>query len=306
MSRARTEPFKVSVVELAQDKGWIGQALRQIPDELLREADRRAEQDACWQKKHNDPNRLPFTNPWQFFIGLPDGSPLLKKICRAAQSQIVAFRHISHLSMGIATANTDWQQVNSEARATGDKRRAEHAATKAANALLQFNRCEEFRKEWVAHDPTLRAKREANAANWLKQRRAVLIHRCKRREADILKPLPQWATVRADFPLETLLSELWVRIDADGTPGLMFWRNEALTKLVLTLRQMPQTRFCNRGYDYIKNFRQNLGLIPVSDSACLIWDVEISPRVQGGWPVKGMERNGNLVFQRHFRLRNSH
>jgi hypothetical protein len=207
--------------------------------------------------------------------------------------------------MGIATANTDWQQVNSEARATGDKRRAEHAANKAANALLQFNRCEEFRKEWVESVPALRAKREANAANWLKQRRAVLIHRCKRRAADTLKPLPRWATVRADFPLETLLSELWVRIDADGTPGLMFWRNEALTKLVLTLRQMPQTRFCNRGYDYIKNFRQNLGLIPVSDSDCMIWDVKIDPCTKGGWIVKGMERNGNRVFQRHFCLRNT-
>jgi hypothetical protein len=304
MSRARTEPFKVSVVELTQDKGWIGQALRRIPDELLREADRRAEQDACWKEKHHDPNRLPFPDPWQFFIDLPDGSPLLKRICRAAQSQIVAFRQISRLAMGVATANTDWQQVNAAARAIGDNRRAAHAANKAANALSHFSLSEEIRREWVESNPALQEGREADAANWLTQRRAALIHRGKRRAADTLKPLPRWATVRADFPLETLLSELWVRIDTDGTPGLMFWRNEALTKLVLTLRQMPQTRFCNRGYDYIKNFRQNLGLTPVSDSDCMIWDVKIDPCAKGGWIVKGMERNGNLVFQRHFRLCN--
>ena len=306
MSHSSATPFRISLVELAQDKGWIGQALRRIPDELLREGDRRAEQDACLQRRRNDPNRLPFSDPWQSLLDItPDASPLLKKICRAAQSQILAFRHISHLAIGVATPNTDWQQVNSAARAVGDNLSAAYAANKAANALSHYSLAGEIRKEWIHSNPALKERREADAGNWLKQRRAVLIHRSKRSEADTLKPLPRWASVRADFSLETLITELWVRIDSEGTPGLMFWRNEALTKLVLTLRQMPQARFCNQGYDYIKNFRQKLGLIPVSDSYCLIWDVKIAPCAKGGWIVKGMERNGNLIFQKHFRLCNT-
>jgi hypothetical protein len=299
MSRARTERFKNSIVKLAQDNGWIGQALRQIPAEMLREANRRAEQDACSQKRHNDPNRLPFSNPWQSLLDLtPDGSPLLGKICRSAQSQLVAFRHISHLALGIATSNTDWQQECLAARGAGDKRRSDHAARKTANGLSRFNAAEDFRKEWIRGDPV----RKESAEAWQRQRRVQLVHRQQRSEAETFKPLPRWQDIQTQFPVETLLTVLWVRIRKHGPPGLMFWRNTALTKLVLTLRQMPQARFCNRGYDYVKNFRQNLGLIPVSDSGCMIWDVKIDACAKGGWIVKGMERNGNLVFQEHFRL----
>lgn len=198
MSRARTEPSKLSVVELAQDKGWIGQALRQIPGELLREADRRAEQDACSQRQRNDPNRLPFSNPWQSLLDItPDASPLLKKLCLSARSQIVAFRHISHLAMGIATSNTDWQQACLAARAAGDKHRSDHAARKTANALSRFSASEDFRGEWVQGDPA----RQENAASYQEQRRAQLVHRQQRREADTFKPLPRWRDIQTQFPL---------------------------------------------------------------------------------------------------------
>jgi hypothetical protein len=304
MSRTPASQRRISVVALAQDKGWIGQALRQIPDELLREADRRAEQDACSQTRHHDPNRLPFSDPWQSLLDItPDASPLLKKICRSAQSQIVAFRHVSHLAMGIATSNTDWHHECLAARAAGDKGRSNHAARKTANSLSRFSAAEEFRKEWVQSNPALQKIRAADAANWLKQRRTVLIHRQRRSEAETFKPLPRWRDIQVQFPLEALLTILWVRIRTDGPPGLMFWGNEALRKLVLTLRRRDPMQFCNLGRDFIKNFRQNLGLIPVGDFDCMISDIEINAPQNRGWLVKGMERNGNLVFQEHFRPR---
>jgi hypothetical protein len=299
MSHSSATPFRISVVELAQDKGWIGQALRRIPDELLREADRRAEQDACSQRRRNDLNRLPFTDPWQSLLDItPDASSLLKKICRAAQSQILAFRQISHLAMGVATSNTDWQQECLAARAAGDKRRADHAARKTANALSRFSAAEDFRKEWVRGNPA----RQESAAKYQEQRRAQLVHRQQRSEAEIFKPLPRWRDTQKQFPVEMLLTVLWVRAGTDGPPGLMFWGNESLSKFLLTMRQRRREDFCNLGRDFVKNFRQNLGLIPVGDFDCMISDVQISPCRNGGWLVKGMERNGNPVFQEHFRL----
>jgi hypothetical protein len=43
------EPLRVWVVELAQGKGWRGQASGEIPAEKAREADRRAEQDVGYE-----------------------------------------------------------------------------------------------------------------------------------------------------------------------------------------------------------------------------------------------------------------
>jgi hypothetical protein len=103
--------------------------------------------------------------------------------------------------------------------------------------------------------------------------------------------------------LETLLAFEWLRFGMDIAPGFMFWRNEALTKLVLALFP-PKDELCNLGRDFIKNVRQNLRLIPVSDAACCIWDVKVSKDGDGAWHVCGKERNGKLVFRTCFRLSN--
>jgi hypothetical protein len=189
--------------------------------------------------------------------------------------------------------NTDWQQECLAARAAGDKCRSDHAARKTANALSQFSVTEDFRKEWARGDPA----RQESAANYQKQRRAQLVHRQQRSEAEIFKSLPRWRDIQKQFPLETLLADQWVRIRTDGPPGFMFWRKEPLTKFVLTLRHRQRTDFAELGRDSIKKLRQNLGLISVNDSACMIWDVEITGNGQARWHVKGMERNGNLVFE---------
>ena len=263
---------------------------------MLREADRRAKQDAAALMEHKDPNRLPLPDPWQFLIDLPDTSLLSKKICRAAQSQFAAFRQICRLATGVATSNTDWQQKALKAAKAGDKRQSDYAAIKAGYALWKFKLARSLVREW-SHD---NLARKANAKAWQERWRTQRVHRGERGDAEKPKPLPQWSTIQRDFPIETLLVFRWVRVRSDGPPGFMFWRNEALTKLVLALREMPRSRFCEQGRDYIKNLRQNLQLIPVSDAACMIWDVEITSRSEGGWLVKGMERTCNLIFQEGF------
>jgi hypothetical protein len=311
MTHTPAQPFRVSVVELAQDKGWIGQALRRIPDELLREADRRAEQDACSQKKHNNPNRLPFSNPWRSLLDLtPDASPLLKKLCLAAQSQIMAFRHISHLAMGIATLNTDWQQQAVRARNAGDKRQSDHAAIKVANALSQFNLARTVGKEWSKDDPA----RKENVESWQKRWRAQLVHRGKTRDAEGTKPLPRWSAIQRDFPLQTFLVFRWVRVRSDGPPGFMFWSKVALAQLANYVQKdvnsMSDPAFrlaylqgLNLMTDldarcaYVKKLCQRLGLLSVNDATCYVWRLNIEPCHDGGFNVIGKERNGTEIFR---------
>jgi len=56
---------KGSVVAWARQKGWIGQALKLVEPWMLEEADRWAEQNADYQSKNKEPNRLPLLDPWQ-------------------------------------------------------------------------------------------------------------------------------------------------------------------------------------------------------------------------------------------------
>src|SRR5206468_959149 len=122
-------------VELAADKGWIGGALRTLPDWMRREADRVAEQNAEYQQEHQDPDRLPLPNPWPFFLSSPVVPQQIKKVCQAAESQLVALRHLGHMRMGIATLNTDWHGEAAKAKAAGDKGRYDHAVAKLASTL---------------------------------------------------------------------------------------------------------------------------------------------------------------------------
>jgi len=66
----------------------IGQELRRCENWFLEAADKDAEWRAGYQEKHQDPNRLPFPDPWQFLLDAPAVPPNLKKVFRAAQSQL--------------------------------------------------------------------------------------------------------------------------------------------------------------------------------------------------------------------------
>lgn len=281
---------------LAQDRGWIGQALSHIPNDLLQEADRWAEFNADSLRKHNDPKRLPLPDPWQCLLDMPVIGDLGKKICSAAQSQLVALRQLCRMATGVATSESDWQQRAVKAAAEGDQRQSEHAANKVAAALWRFEAAQAILRGYGGKDPARRAK----AQEWQERRRAQLVHRGKRSEAGESKRLPRWKEIQAHLSLETRLAFGWVRLRPDGPPGFMFWRNEALRKVIPVLRRGAQTPLKNLGRDYMKNLRQNLGLIPVNAAACTVWDVTVRSRVEGGWLVTGRERSGKRIFDEPF------
>ncbi|MGA2555037.1 MAG: hypothetical protein ABSG04_02020 [Verrucomicrobiota bacterium] len=286
MSQAPAKPFKLTLVELAQDKGWISQFLREIPDWMLREADRRAEQGACWQKEHRDPNRLPLPDPWQFLIDAPAVSPLHKKVCRAAQSQLTAVRKFCHLAIGVATLNTDWHQEALAAKVAGDKRRSDHAAKKAASALSRFSLAEEVCKEWVRGDPA----RKENAEWWQEQRRRELVKRGKGNDMDNPRPFPRAADTQQEHRLAFALVQYWLQMG--DFPGLMFWRNEAAEKMVSAV-VLKQT---NSSAASFKKTRLRLGLIPADIRRVTVWDVKIARREDGVIVVTGFAQDGEQLF----------
>ena len=64
------------------------------------------------------------------------------------------------------------------------------------------------------------------------KRQAQLVHRGKGNEVRQPKQWPSWREFRKQNALVVVLVEWWVRCGTNGVPGLMFWRNEALTKFL--------------------------------------------------------------------------
>jgi len=282
---------KPSLVELARDKGTIGEILRRLPDWLLREADRRAEQNHEAKHKRQEAGRLPLPDPWQFLLEIPAISEEAKKVFRASQSQLAAMRQVCGMATRRATLNCDWYVEAVKAQARGDKRSYEYAAAKLGNALAQYDPVLRALREYGQNDPEFLASLE----QWQSKRRAQLVHRGEGKEWEQIKPWPKWSEIRSRFPIETMVMESWVRFGVDGAPGLMFWRNEPLTKLLLAFTQRDRTRFGNLGRDSIKKTRQRLHLVPVETKAHFIWDVSIDRRTDGTWEVKTFQRNGNCI-----------
>jgi hypothetical protein len=93
-----------------------------------------------------------------------------KAVCRSAQSQHRALRHLIHIAQGIATLNKDWQQESVVAKKFGDQRRYEHAVRKISDAHTLNERVQEDVRN--QNDPELLRQMEL----MLKNRRAQLIH----------------------------------------------------------------------------------------------------------------------------------
>jgi hypothetical protein len=271
------------LVELANDNGLIGQILRRY-QELLPAADKWAAQDAEHQKKHNDPNRLPLPDPWQFLLDAPAVFKIDKTVFRAAQSQLRALRHLIHIVEGIATLNKDWYQESVEARACGNKRRYEHAIRKISDAHILNERVQADARK--CNDPKLLKQME-----WLlKNRRAQLVHRGERNKIEQLKKWPSWNEFSESHRLPAALVELWVRCGINSVPGLMFWRNEALTKFLKV--HLDQS---NLNPQSVKKTRQQLGLVPVGDKKHFVWDCSIRGNNRDR-KIEGYYQNGNRSF----------
>lgn len=280
----QAQQYFASLVELAEDKGLIGQVLRPY-QEFLRAADKWAEQNAESAKKHNDPNRLPLPDPWQFLIDAPVVSSESENVFRAAQSQLGALRHLIHIAQGIATLNKDWYGELIRARTLGDKVGYDHAVGKIADGhIIHAQVQEDVRKQ---NDPELVRQMDRL---W-QRRRAQLVHRGQGKQVNQPKRWPSWEEFRKQNGLPVVLVEWWVRCGRGGVPGLMFWRNEALTKfLKLHLDQV------NLSATSIKKVRQQLGLLGVGDKDHFVWDVSVKANSAGSLEIRGCGRDGKLSF----------
>lgn len=261
--------------------------LRRLPDELLREADRRAEQDyeALWRRR--GPARRPGLDPWQFLIDAPVVTDEFKRVFRAAQSQLAALRRLSGMMMGRATLKTDWYEEAVKALAKGDNRKYEHASTKTANAVSRYDKVQRDLREQAKDDPEL----SRHMDSWFKKRREELVHRGKGNEAEQAKPFPNWNEGREKHKLPCALGEGWVRCGPHGVPGLLFWRNEAQTKfLSYILSQQNLTAHA------VKQTRRRLGLIPLGHHRFCIWHVSITRDQAGKLEVCCYWRDGKRAF----------
>jgi len=274
-----------SLVKLAQDSGLIGQILRRYPAEILRAADKWADQTATYERKHQDPRRLPLPDPWQFLLDAPAVPERDKAVFRAAQSQLPALRHVIHIAEGIATLNTDWYQEAINARDRGDEAGFNHAVSKVADGHVIHAPVQEHARRQM--NPQLSKQMERLS----ERRRAQLIHRGEGNKVRHLRQWPSWIEFRERNGLAVVLVEWWARCGADGAPGLMFWRNEALTKFLKF--HLDQSNLDPQG---VKKVRQQLGLRPVGKKDHLVWDVSIKLNGQGRREIKGYRRNGKQRF----------
>jgi hypothetical protein len=265
----------LSLVKLAQQSGPIGYILRSLHPWMLSAADKWAEQGLDYESKRNIPNRLSLPDPWQFLLDAPSVPPSVKSVCRAAQSQLWAWRRIGRMAMGLATLNDDPHERAMKLKACGDQEQYARTIAKfAAHAVAYGPIQRHFRS--TAKDPKIIRQ----MAQVLKHRRQQLAHRGK--AADMGRSWPSYEKFALSNKLPATLVYLWVYVPASlvlcpperglqlqpGTPGLMFFRNEALTKfLQFALHQKNLTPAT------VKKVRQQLKLIPVGDHQHFIWDV---------------------------------
>lgn len=286
----QAQNYFASVVGLARDRGLIGSVLRTYPDWVWQAADKWAEQDADYQTNYNDPNRLPLPDPWRFLLDLRDVSEMDKGVFRAAQSQLLAFRHLNRIRMGTATLTTDWHREAIRARKTGDEARSNHAANKVANGLWPFVKVSEILREYAKDRPEL-----LNSARvWQERRRKELVRHGALEDFQKPKQWPSHREFRDQNKLAVFLVEWWVRQGINGAPGFMFWRNEPMVEFL-------QLRFKRTSTDLspaeIKKVRQRLGLIPASKNNHAIWSIRIEHDSKENRTIEGLQRNGALGFK---------
>jgi len=290
-----------SVVALARDEGYIGQVLREFPDWILREADRSAAWNLDCDEKHGKPNRLSLPDPWQFLLEVRKVRSCVKDVCRAAQSHLWAWRRIGYMRMGFATLHTDFHEAAITAKAEGDEAKYYHLIAKFADmAVLYAPVQEDVRVN--AKNPEIVRQME----HTLKRRQAQLVHRGEKENARQSKQWQTWAEFAASNRLVAALVSWWVKlpkqigvkvpnfkipgksgliIDSQRIPGLMFFRNDALTEFLKFALQnnalTPQT---------VKKVRQRLRLIPAGKKNHPIWYVSFKQRSDGDWEMNQQPR----------------
>jgi hypothetical protein len=187
--------------ELARDSGPIGLALQEIPDELLRDADRCPDP---WQDLRT--NRILMVGRYiELFTAcasvLPATVELAKRVYSRGELVELARR---------AKTESECEAVNRKLFPkmcrTGAGLLREAAAQHGSNMLKEFEKCEAALKKMMA-------KKCGKAA--------LATHVDK----------PSAEPLRQRYPLLYLMVENWLRCGFRGDPGFMFYSDEALADL---------------------------------------------------------------------------
>lgn len=276
-----------SLTDLSRGKGVISRELSGLPPWMLTEADRWAAETADYQKKHLDPKRLPFPDPWQFLLDAPVVSADAKRVFQAARSQLYGYRQLARKATGVATYNTDWHMEAADAKAAGDEERFAYCLRRVSDALLKYEQVRADMEKVARCDPEFRKQMEAA----YKERRRRLAHHNRVDEIDQAKPLPGAGNIRTEQQLAAMLVEWWVRC-GECLPGLMCFGSKALWVFLSAL----STKARYSTLDSIKRLRQRLDLTPVSEENPFVWSVSIRPLNGGDWHILGQQRDGKEAF----------
>jgi hypothetical protein len=251
---------------------------------MLREMDRLAKQDFDFQDRHNHSDQLPVPDPWKLLLKA-DVSPQVKQVCRAAQSQLPALRHLCGMACHRASRKTEWDRELIKAKEEGNSLAFDRAFSKVFDGLLRAG----FAR-W--YEPQLS---EANR-RLLKERRAHFVKRGLRTDAEGSPLEPSLNQIR-QFKIEYFLVELWVCFHGYDLPGLMFWSTTAITQLLLArLGRLSQTHG-KREHDSTKSARQELGLLPVSAKSPWVWNAKIRRLSGGEIEITLLSRDGHRLSQ---------
>jgi hypothetical protein len=296
ISRRKTFSFAdhASVVVIAKNESLIGEALRSLPDWILRAADKWANQEFECARRKKIPWRqyLPLPDPWSFLLGVRGLPRNTENAFRAARSWLFGLRHLCHMAEGFASLKTDWYLELGKAITDGNKRREEYIRAKLANKFVLSKLIQqEVRSQ---RDQTVREE----AAVWLRKRRAQITHRCRgeRVKAEAFDPILRVPELEKTFPLEYHLVEAWLCFPNGPWPGLMFWSNKAMTKWLFYRMGRDPKNNANLGRDRVKKTRQCLGLVPVDEKSPIVWDASVLRSNSGNLKVTGSARDGKEAF----------
>ena len=208
---------------------------------------------------------------------------------RAAQSQLVALRHLCGMAKGTANLNTDWDREVCKAAAQGDSAAFDRALSKWADGLLFSGFL----------DPDASGLSEP-FVSLLKARKKRLVHRGLWADRANCPPPPELDQIRR-FKLEDYLVENWICFDGCEVPGLMFWNNSSISKWVGVWCHLRHENRANLGRDYVQKIRQRLGLRPVNEKSPLVREVEVNSAADGGFKITLWGRDRRKLFQGQMR-----
>lgn len=226
----RKSPFD-SVCEIAADAGLVGQALRRLPESLLREADKQ-------------------TEPWKWLLSLPNMPKGFRQLFIAAQSQHEALHRIAEMARGGGSMENSWRKKLIEATKAGDIKTTLHAQEKVFASFWRYDHAELLLEAAKRESPAIETQVRNMADKFYEKARRKL----GRTKADVLAKPAVFARTTITQKIAWIFVLGWLRV-SNGLPGLCFFTDSALTDFIGTLLTISELPF-----DTVRKTRRLLGL----------------------------------------------